>query len=379
VKILYYCQHVLGIGHFHRSVEICRACSRDHAVTMVVGGPEIEVGEESFLFFKLPGLKMDEAFSGLRSCDTDRDLAQVKEERRKTLLSFFNDYGPDCLIIELYPFGRKAFRFELAPLLKAARKSSCRIVCSLRDILVEKKQDGVMHEKRAVDTLNQFFDALLVHADPAVVRLESTFGAVEELRVPIHYTGFVTPAPSADARHRVRSQIGLADDRKLIVASIGSGSVGSRLLRATIKASGLISTAEGVHLHLFTGPYCDQPAFDELAALQSDMVTVERFSDQFIDWLKAADLSISMAGYNTSMNVLAAGVPALMLPFDQNREQYLRVQKLTADHPIRMLHEEDLDPELLCGIIASQLDEPRYKTSIDLDGAAQSVVIIEGL
>ena len=379
MKILYYCQHVLGIGHFHRSLEICRACSRDHEVTMVIGGPDIVLGEEPFSFFKLPGLQMDEAFSELRSCAPDRDLSQVKEERQKKLLGFFDDYAPDRLIIELYPFGRKAFRFELTPLLKAARKTSCRIGCSLRDILVEKKQDRLMHEQRAVDTLNQFFDALLVHADPQVVRLESTFGLFDDIRIPLYYTGFITPRPSADGRQRIRAQIGLQDDQKLIVASIGSGSVGSRLLKAVAMAVPLIITANNVHLQLFTGPYCDQATFDELVDLRNDATTVKRFSNRFIDWLSAADLSVSMAGYNTSMNVLAAGGPGLMLPFDQNREQQLRLQKLTAAHPIRMVHEEDLKPALLAKIIDSQLGEPRFQTSVDLDGALKSAAIIEGL
>ncbi|MEJ2058648.1 MAG: glycosyltransferase, partial [Desulfofustis sp.] len=312
MKILHYCQHVLGIGHFHRSLEICRACSRDHQLTMVVGGPEIALGAEPFSFFKLPGLQMDETFSGLMSCDPKRDLAQVKEERVKKLLEFFKDYRPDCLIVELYPFGRKAFRFELDPLLAAAQESRAKIVCSLRDILVEKKQDRRLHEKRAVDTLNQFFDALLVHADPTVVRLDSTFELVNEIRVPLHYTGFITPQPSAGARERIRASIGLEDDRKLIVASIGSGSVGSRLLKGAVRALPFISAAENIHLRLFTGPYCDQSTFDQLAANCDDSLSVERFSDRFSDWLAAADLSVSMAGYNTSMNVLAAGVPALM-------------------------------------------------------------------
>ncbi len=379
MKILYYCQHVLGIGHFHRSLEICRACSRKHEVIMVTGGPEIAYGPEPFTFYKLPGLQMDDAFTGLISCDPGRDITQVKQERQEKLLAFFLDFRPDCLIIELYPFGRKAFRFELNPLLAAAHKTSARIVCSLRDILVEKKQDRLMHEKRAVDTLNQYFDALLVHADPAIVRLDSTFELVDAIRVPLHYTGFITPHPSDGGRQRIRASIGIDEDQKLIVASIGSGSVGSRLLKGVARALPFIRAAADLHLHLFTGPYSDQSTFAQLAGMHHASLSVERFSNQFIDWLAAADLSVSMAGYNTSMNVLAAGVPALMLPFSQNLEQRLRIEKITVDHPIRMLHEEDLPPERLAQIMTSHLDERRYTTSIDLDGAKKSAMIMEQL
>ena len=82
------------------------------------------------------------------------------------------EFRPDVLIIELFPFGRNGFSFELLPLLEADPERgslpSCRVVCSVRDILVEKK-DQQKFEARVVDRLNRFFDAVLVHGDPAVI------------------------------------------------------------------------------------------------------------------------------------------------------------------------------------------------------------------
>ena len=55
---------------------------------------------------------------------------------------------------------------------------------------------------------------------------------------------------------------------------------------------------------------------------------VSRFTSDFLSYLAAADLSVSMAGYNTCMNVLASRVPSLVWPFAQNREQRLRAEVL---------------------------------------------------
>ena len=66
-------------------------------------------------------------------------------------------------MVQLYPFSRKAFRFELGPIFEGVRNralSPSRVVCSLRDILVEKEGPG-LYEKRAVSVLNSHFDALL--------------------------------------------------------------------------------------------------------------------------------------------------------------------------------------------------------------------------
>jgi predicted glycosyltransferase len=346
---------------------------------MIVGGPDIVVGNEPFDFLKLPGLQMDGKFSGLESCDPALGLEEVKQVRIESLLSFFNSAGPDCLILELYPFGRKAFRFELNPLLEAARAKSTLVLCSLRDILVEKKTDRTMWENRVVATLNDFFDGLLVHADPRLVTLDSTFGPIEELEVPIHYTGFITPRPRLTARSKIRSELGLGSDDRLIVASIGSGSVGAHLLEAVAAAANCGHTPGNFHFHLFTGPYCPPEVIDRLHVAAGQNLAVEQFTDHFIDWLAAADLSVSMAGYNTSMNSLAAGVPALMLPFDQNREQRLRVERLIADHPIEILDQMDLAPERLAELIVSQARKSRYQSELDLDGARRTASIIERL
>ena len=41
MKIVIYCQHVLGIGHLFRSLEICRALS-GHEVILITGGPQLD-------------------------------------------------------------------------------------------------------------------------------------------------------------------------------------------------------------------------------------------------------------------------------------------------------------------------------------------------
>jgi predicted glycosyltransferase len=380
MKIAYYCQHVLGVGHFHRSLEICRACSTEHEITMILGGPPVEMTEPALRILQLPGLRMDERFSGLIPCDPTRELETVKQERRERLLDYISENSPDCLIIELFPFGRKAFRFELEPLLERLQaNSSTRIYCSLRDILVEKTEGLEKFEKRVVATLNRYFDALLVHADMRFVRLEQTFSRMDEVQVPVHYTGYVTPHPLPDARQRLRAGIGLGRDQRLVVASIGSGSVGHDLLDSVARATGHLPGRSDWSVHLFGGPYLDRDVFESLCSRQDSVLRVHEFTENFVDWLAAADLSISMAGYNTSMNTLAAGVPALLYPFSQNREQSMRTQRLAAAGPLKLLERGDLVAERLAHLMVDYAGRDRYTPEIDLDGGVRTRELIERL
>ena len=45
MRITYYCQHVLGIGHLHRSLEICKAIAVEHQVTLILGGPKAHIDQ----------------------------------------------------------------------------------------------------------------------------------------------------------------------------------------------------------------------------------------------------------------------------------------------------------------------------------------------
>jgi predicted glycosyltransferase len=379
MKVSFYCQHVLGIGHFHRSLELCKELALRHRTTLILGGPPVVVDNPNITVLALPGLEMDEEFLSLVPCQAGRSLGEVKEERRLLLSEHLEHNRPDILITELYPFGRKAFKFELDPLLAELRTPSspkCLCCCSVRDILVEKKEGREKFERRVVQTLNTSFDGILIHADPDVIRLSATFDLLDKIHIPMHYTGFVAKAKSAGNSQAIRKSMGLAAKDKLIVASIGGGNVGSELLQAVVLAFSRLN-CKNVHLQIFSGPYCDAESYRTLSAKRIENMTVSRFTDRFPDWLEAADLSISMAGYNTCMNLLQAGIPALVYPYKQNREQRLRAEKLGEKAPIVVLSEGDLDADCLARHMDAQLTKPRATNIIDINGAIESVKQLE--
>ncbi len=381
MKVLVYCQHVLGVGHFFRTLEICRALSR-HDVVLVSGGPPppaaLPLGVRRR---QLPELVMDAAFQNLHSPE-GASLASVRTARRRRLQAVVAQEAPDVLLVELYPIGRKAFRFELDPLLEAIDAGDlppCKVVCSVRDILVE-KENAAKHEARAVAILNRYFDALLVHADPRVVRLEETFGQLAALRIPVVYTGYVAaPADAIPAPVDWRRQRGLEPGKPLVLASAGGGAVGFELLEATVRAVARLRNATPVSLQTFTGPFMPPARTAALSGLAGPEVRIERFSDEFSAWLQAADVSVSMAGYNTCMNILATRANALVYPFEQNREQGMRARRLAALGAVDILAPRELDPERLAERLRAKLRRVPEPAAVKTDGAAQTVVYLEAL
>lgn len=380
MKLLVYCQHVLGIGHLCRTLEILERLS-DHEVILVLGGPPVAMKIPAHVRpVQLPGLKMDPGFSGLQPVEPQTDLARVKEERVRLLLELFTAEEPDILLIELYPFGRKGFRFELEPLLALANGSGCFTASSVRDILVEKDQ-AEKFETRVVEQLNRYFDLLLIHGDEQVIRLDETFSRMGDIRIPVRYTGYICQPPETDDRARLRYRLGLSGDELLVVVSAGGGSVGADLLQVATQAHGFLNLP--VRMQLFTGPYMAEAQVARLRQEASfvvrsempfgkDRLRISRFTDIFPAWLAAADLSISMGGYNTTMNVLAATTPALIHPFAQNREQRLRAERLLPLACLEIVDRHDLQPERLAARMNHMLGRRRIRPAIRLDGAKEA-------
>lgn len=386
MKIIQYSQHVLGMGHFFRSREIAAGLSAkgNNQVILASGGTAVDMPlPNNVRCMNMPALVMDNSFLGFFNPD-GRDVEEVQQERTAMLFDLFEKERPDVFLVELFPFGRKKFRFELLPLLQAikgGRFGEIKVICSLRDILVE-RDDQEKYENRVLETLNKYFHAVIVHSDPQVIRLEQTFPALDRLDIPLKYSGYVaSPAPSKD-RFALRSELGIPADYPYILVSAGAGSVGGPLMRAAAEAfQHLIEEYPKARMKMFTGPGLDEDSYSMLRRAEIHGLEVQRFTPCLPDHMAACDLSISMAGYNTTMNILASRVPALVLPFNANREQTLRAQLLEKRGLLAVLSPQNLDPARLCSRMRSMLDDEKRPAGPcpDLKGADATRILIERL
>jgi predicted glycosyltransferase len=379
MNCMVYCQHVLGIGHLCRILLILRKL-KQFEITLILGGTPLQMElPDNIHLVQLPGLCMDENFSGLQPVTPGEDVEEIKTARTLRLLEIFENLEPELLLVELFPFGRNAFRFELLPLLKKARNHSrCNIACSVRDILVE-RDNTKKFEQRVIDRLHTFFDLVLIHGDPDLVRLDETFSRLNEIRVPLAYTGYICQPPLPGDREKIRSRLKMTDREQLIVVSAGSGSVGASLLQAACRAFTFLPRADRCRMQIFTGPYIEDSLFEHMSARTHDQLVLKKFTSDFPAWLAAADLSVSMGGYNTTMNIVRARCRALVLPFDQNHEQRMRAQRLEQRGCLQTLAKEDLEPQQLAEKIHSALQKAPGRCEIMLNGAEHAARLLTQL
>ncbi|MGD9078480.1 MAG: glycosyltransferase [Desulfobacterales bacterium] len=380
MKVFFYCQYVWGMGHLFRSIELVRALA-GHDVVLVAGGREVDVKlPDHVTLVRLPGLYMDEQFTTLISEDGAKKVDDIQRARKEILFSLLEKHQPDVFMIELYPFGRSKFGFELQPLLDEIRQGrfgEIKVVCSLRDILVEKK-DPLEYEERVLNLLNTYFDVLMIHSDEQLLTLDETFRRMDDIRIPAIYTGFVSPKANPAAGRAIRRELGIGPEEKLIVVSAGGGRSGYTLLSRVLDAYHLMDRSDRIRIEMFTGPFRDPAEFKKLTAKSVDGIRIRHFTKRFLDYLSAADLSVSLAGYNTCMNILAARIPALVFPYSKQREQPIRVEKIKNFIPMKILRDRDIESEQLSRYIQEMLLEsrPPGAVPINMDGAENSAIYL---
>ncbi len=375
--VLFYVQHLLGIGHVKRAVTLARAM-RDEGleVVLVSGGddvPVIDVGGKNFV--QLPPVRAaDKSFKVLLDEHGNPIDDAWKSRRKEILLDLFHRISPRALVIELFPFGRRQLRFELIPLLDAAHAARPRpaIVSSVRDILVEKAKPQRNDEMMTLATA--YFDAVLVHGDPALIPFDATFPLAAGLEDRLHYTGYVVDG-LAVAEALVIPASGE------VVVSAGGGAVSEDLLRCAIEARPLTTLGDRPW-RLLVGHNLPDARFAELCADAPKGVIVERARADFLSLLAASQLSISQGGYNTVTEILATGTRGVIVPYagGEETEQTIRAGLLAERGLVRVVEERHLNPtQLAAAVTAAETSKPPAAPGVRLDGAKTSATIVAGL
>jgi len=367
-RLLFYCQHSLGMGHLIRSLAIAGGLT-NFDVVFLNGGPlpQGQKPPERVEIINLPPLGFDSEMQ-LLSRDGNHTVAQAQRLRLEIMRNALSSVKPDVLLIELFPFGRKKFAAELIALLEDARALSSPplVICSLRDILVERNQH---HDELACHRANRYLNAILVHADARFARLEESFHPCSPLKVPVQYTGFVTRGQKDSTDPELRRE-------PRIVVSAGGGLVGETLLRTAIQAYEFLPVAGKPELRLIGGPFIPEQSWhdlEEVARGKRGISLIRSVPDLGME-LRTAAASISQCGYNTAMDILRSRVPALVVPFsgDRQDEQMNRARRLERLGALRVLEPDPLDARTLAAAMNALLQFQPNAIPLDMNGVGNT-------
>lgn len=373
MKVMIVVTHLLGTGHLARAIILARAfAARDHTAVVVSGGMAApHLNTDGVLIEQLPPVRSDGVdFSTLLDEKGFEANEIYMEERQDTLLSILDRMAPDILITELFPFGRRILKGEFDALLHAAKAQAKPplIASSIRDILAPPSKPA---KAVLADTfVETFYDSVLVHADRDLTPLTASWPVSPALAKKLFYTGFVAPPPAVSHPD--------AMGHGEVIVSAGGGDVGGHIFAAALEAARLGDR----RWRLLLGGAEAQARAASLQASAPPNVIVEPARPDFRQMLYHAEASVCMCGYNTALDVLQSGVRTVFVPFDAGSEveQGLRAKALASQPGIAVLRSAELTaPRLLQTLDDLQAAPPRAPLHRNMDGAAQSVDIIEQL
>ena len=399
-SVLLHVQYLLGIGHLQRSLRIAGALARDGiTVTLVNGGPPAAelAADPKVRVVQLEPVRARDASFALVD-DAGQPIGDtLRARRQEALLAAFAAARPDAVVIEGFPFARRAFAFELDPLIAAAQAATPRprVICSVRDIIAWR--DDPARHRAIAERVCRDFDAVLVHGDPKLISFEASFPAAPDIADRLIYTGYVyephltlpslrdgpLPLPPGGRRGKLaatRGEVGDSIPRSGVVVSAGGGAAGAALLNAALAArrDGCLADAPW---RLLTGANLPEAEYAALCRSAPAGVTVERFRPDLPALLRHCRVSVSQAGYNTVLDILLARARAVLVPFAAEREteQLMRAERLAALGAAVLVRESDLSPATLATAIERAAAREPARVMVNTDGAANSARIIAAL
>jgi predicted glycosyltransferase len=373
-RAFFHVQHLLGIGHLRRAAVLARALvAGGFDVLLVSGGaPVAGLALDGARFHQLPPLRaVDESLRDLARLDGSPVDEAFQRQRTEALLGLLRAEAPDVVVTEQFPFGRTRLRFELLPLLEAAASLPRRplIACSVRDVV---RRAGAGRVAEAVELVDRF-DAVLIHGDPRLVPFERSFAGWERIKERAFYTGYVSERDLAQGMQS-------AEGKDEVVVSVGGGAVGAPLLKAAIAARPRTALA-GRTWRLLVGE--NLPVQDRAALAREQGVVIEPARPDFTTLLRNATLSISQAGYNTTIETLCCADRAVLVPFATEREteQADRAHALAERGMVAVVRPGTLSAESLADAIGRALAGPSLKSfpPCNVDGGLKTAALLHRL
>jgi UDP-N-acetylglucosamine--N-acetylmuramyl-(pentapeptide) pyrophosphoryl-undecaprenol N-acetylglucosamine transferase len=356
-RIAFLVTHLMGSGHFVRTLALARAVQAAGGRALVISGGRVlaHIDTQGVDIAQLPPLTIrDLDYKTLRGPDGAQASAAYMADRGAAIGQALRGFAPDVLVTELFPFGRRALAAEFGAAI-AARPAGCRLAVSIRDVL-----EPPSNPKRVAETMARLapYDLILIHGAAGIAPLSLSWpGDGAAIAQKAVYTGYVLDPPPPTTP---------GDGGGEVLVSVGAGDVGHRLLHMAAAAARLSQRP----WRLLVG---DGAEAARLSALGPAIVGPLRGDYRAL--LRRCALSISLAGYNTGVDAALRGGPSILIPMEEGgeREQLIRAQAFAALPGITALRIGALTPQALHAAAEAAIAAWRpHPAPLRADGAAQS-------
>ena len=370
-NILMYSHDTYGLGHIRRTLAIAARLKRTDTNVLILTGSPI-AGRFHFPdqvdFVRIPGMikKTNEEYLPLSIKIKPRHALDI---RKNIITATAKTFQPDLFIVDKEPFGLKK---EVLPTLHWIRRCmpQTRAILGLRDIMDDAQTVRKDWEKKGVyDILDKLYSEIWVYG------LQKMYDPIKEYAIPdaisrkICFTGYIPrKVPGKAAVRKARKDVRIKKDEKLVVVTTGGGGDGYAVMDKYLTMLETCPPRIPLKSFLITGPFMPRQQRRDIYKRSRRLGAISsRFYSRMEEIQSAADLVVTMGGYNTICEILSQGTVSLLIPRETPRkEQLIRAQVLHKKNLVAYIPWQEISTQLLKEKVEGLLTHPEpYKDAIE--------------
>ncbi|MDQ3554057.1 MAG: hypothetical protein M3395_06590 [Chloroflexota bacterium] len=386
LRTLLYCHDTYGLGHLRRTLSLAGTLS----ASPLAGAQLIVSGSPAGHRFPLPPGTDLVSLPAVVKIAADHYEARslpigyesIRAMRRELILAAARSFRPDLVIVDHAPGGLDG---EILPALHALWRDSPRtqLVLGLRDVVDAPSRVQASWTRDGTHALlDELYHAIVIYGERHIYDAQREYGFSSRAAAKTRFVGYLARGGGASDRAAVMARHDLPESR-LALVTVGGGGDGARLVETVLQAVRARRAPTDLGWLVIGGPLMPPTDWDTLVEAVGDLPNVRavRFVEDLPAHIRAADLVISMGGYNSVCEILASGRPALIVPrVEPRREQWIRAGILARRGLLRTVHPAELTAEALLREVDTLLgSEPKPIPEGMLEGLSRLERQLTGL
>lgn len=369
-NILMYSHDTYGLGHIRRTMAIANHLRDANTNVLILTGSPL-AGRFKFPeqvdFVRIPGMikRTNEEYQSL---SIRIDPEQALSIRTNIILATAKTFQPDLFIVDKEPLGLKK---EVLPTLEwfKAEDTATKTILGLRDILDDSEViQNDWREKNVYTYLDRLYDEIWVYGNKYIYNPIEMYQIPPKIHERVKFTGYIPrKAFPPGTRARVRKRYRIMDDDKFIVVTTGGGGDGFEVVDHFLEMHNYYPTTLPFKSMIITGPFMPKRTREDIKkrAKKFGIKTIP-FHSRLEELMVAADLVVSMGGYNTICEILTHQTPALIIPRETPRqEQLIRARHLKGEGLLDFIPWTEVTPQLFREKIFTLFSkQPQYSKTI---------------
>lgn len=377
-KILVYSHDTFGLGNIRRMLAVSKhlvSANLDLSILVLSGSPMLHAFRipPRIDYIKLPCLTRTQQ-NGYAVKYLNLNYDDTIRLRANLILSTVLDFQPDLILVDKKPLG-VSNELSAAIELLHGRVDRPKLILLLRDVLDSPEATMRVWQKNGYhELIRSFYDQVLVVGSPEIFDLRKEYQFPPESAEKVRFCGYLQCEHGSRSREALRSELQIGNE-PLVLVTAGGGEDGYQLLSCYLQGLHSLSRRQDFRSVLLCGP--DMSAFHrdriQRVAAHCTQLLVKDFTDDMMSYMDAADLVVSMGGYNTVCEILTLKKRAIVIPRTRPvAEQWIRARRMAALGLLKTIHPEQLSPMRLLKTVQEELSRQNVHPSglyqVDLNG-----------